>query len=240
MDWQNIVTNLLAKAQDSATTKEEREAFTEKATYLMAKYGVQALLDRPTNIPLDVEVIVLKVPNPYAKQRALLIHRTATALGLKAVRTTKTQEVHVFGLPEGIKSFTNLYASLWIQALLALASAQQDKPYWEHGKTFNHSYLLGFIDEVSARVRAAADRANRDHTNSAPSTALVLANRSDAIEAKVAEIFPSLRKGTRSRANSSSGYASGVDAGRRADINQPRMGGSYATQGKALLATIST
>lgn len=225
MDWNKIVSDLLTKAQDSAVNAEERDALTVKATYLMAKYGVKALLDRPTNIPLDVEVIVLKVPNPYAKLRASLIHRTARALGLRTVRNPRTKEMHVFGLPQDIHNFTHLYASLWVQALLSLASAE--KPVWEHGKTFNHSYLLGFIDEVSARVQAAADRANQDSSSNTPSTALVLKNRASAVDQKVGEIFPHLRRGTSSKANSSSGYLTGVDAGSRADINQPRLGRSY-------------
>lgn len=226
MDWNKIVANLLAKAQDSAATAEERESYTERATYLMTKYSVEALIERPTNIPLNVEVIVLKVPNPYAKLRSILIHSTARAVGLRTVRDPRSKTVHVFGLPADLESFTNLYASLWIQALLGLATAQASKPVGEHGKTFNHSYLLGFINEVTARVRAAADRANQDSTSVAPSTALVLKNRSSAIDQKVEEIFPSLRSGTRTHANSSSGYFSGVAAGARADINQPRMGGS--------------
>lgn len=228
MDWQITVTNLLTKAQDGAATEEERKTYTERATYLMAKYGVEALLDRPKDIPLNVEVVVLNVPNPHAKLRATLVDRTASALGLKTVRNIRAKTLHVFGLPEDIKSFSNLYASLWIQALLSLATAQAQKPYGEHGKTFNHSYLLGFIDEVSARVSAAASRANRDTANSTPGTALVLANRTSAVELKVAEIFPILRKGSSARANSYSAYNSGISAGSRADINQPRMGGSYS------------
>lgn len=226
MNWQQTVTNLLAKAQDPAATDAERHALSEKAAYLMAKFGITTLLDRPADMPLNVINIELALGAPYAKLRATLIHRTAVAFGCKTVRSGV--KVRVFGLQEDIDNFTQMYVSLWIQALFALAGSE--KPEWVHGKTHNHSYLLGFIDEVTTRVAASTRKAARDADSPTVSTALVFAKRETSIDAAVSLIYPSLRKGTASRATSSESYYSGTRAGARADLNQPRMGGSHTSR----------
>jgi len=226
MNWQQTVTNLLKKAEDPATTREERESLSEKAAYLMAKYGITTLLDQPADTPLNVVNVELGLGAPYAKLRATLIHRTALAFGCKAVRSGS--KIRVFGLQADIDNFTQMYVSLWIQALFALAISE--KPEWVHGKTHNHSYLLGFIDEVTTRVAASTRKAAQDADSPTVSTALVFAKRATSIDAAVSLIYPSLRKGTASRATSSESYASGAREGRRADINQPRMGGSHISR----------
>lgn len=225
MNWQSTVTNLLKKAEDPATTREERESLSAKAAYLMAKYGITTLLDRPADQPLNVINIELSLGAPYAKLRASLIHRIALAFGAKTVRSGG--KIRVFGLQADIDNFTQMYVSLWIQAQFALMSSE--KPEWVHGKTHNHSYLLGFIDEVSFRVAASTRKAAQDADSPTVSTALVFAKRAESVDAAISLIYPSLRKGTAARATSSYSYAAGSSAGRRADINQSRVGGSHSS-----------
>lgn len=226
MDWQNTVTNLLRKAEDPATTDEERESLSAKAAYLMAKYGITTLLERSADQPLNVINIELVLGNPYPKVRANLINRVALAFGCKAVRSGA--KIRVFGLKHDVDNFTQMYVSLWIQALFALATSP--KPAGVHGKTHNHSYLLGFIDEVCARVASATRKAAQDANTTTVSTALVFANRSTAVDNAVSVVYPHLRKGTPSRATGSSSYFAGTRAGSRADINQPRVGGSHTSR----------
>lgn len=234
MDWQKTVTNLLAKAQDSAATEEERKAFSERAAYLMAKYGITTLLERPADQPLNVVTIELKLGAPYPKVRAQLIFSLARAFNSRAVLFSRSKTMRVFGLQEDIDSFVQMYASLWIQARFAMILSE--KPAHVHGKTHNHSYLLGFIDEVVTRVASATARAAQDANTPEVSTALVFAKRTTAVDNAVEIAYPNLGRATPTVPTGYSSYHAGASAGRRADINQPRMGGSHSSSTKALLS----
>lgn len=223
MDWRVTVTNLFKKAEDPATTREEREALTEKAAYLMSKYGITELLEQTTSAaPPEVTTITLNLTNPYKAHRALLIQQIARAMGARGIRTG--DKIVVFGLPDDIKRFSMLFASLWIQANLSLASSE--KPDYVHGKTHSYNYLLGFVNEVNARVWRAAQRAQTEAKQEAPSKALVLANRSTSVNDAVSAMFPKLVKSRVLHSTSYGSYVSGVDAGRSADIGQQRVGRS--------------
>jgi hypothetical protein len=230
MDWQKTITNLLNKAEDPATTPAESEALTERAAYLMAKFGITELLKRDTTAaPLQATSITLTVKNPYAVQRRTLIHRLSRALGCRSVRSG--DKVFVFGLQRDLDNFSLLFVSLWVQANLSMLAST--RPEGVHGKTHNHSYLVGFVDEVSVRVQAATRKAHTEESNTV-STALVLANRTDAVSAAVAAVFPHLTSARNTtKVTSDASYSSGKTDGRRADINQPRMG-SVATSRRAL------
>lgn len=231
MDWQGIVTNLLNKAEDNAVTAAERQAYSEKAAYLMAKYGITELLNQPTNAPLNVDHVVLILKSPYPKLRAVLASEIARALSCRAVRTG--QKVLVYGLAHDLRNFSRLFVSLWIQAMLSLAASE--KPPHVHGKTHNHSYLLGFISEVTSRVHRATQRATTETTQTVVSNALVLQNRETAVDKAVSEAFPRLVKGSPTRATSRDSYADGTRAGRMADINQPRLDNYQSTTARKAL-----
>lgn len=223
MDWQNVVTNLLNQAQDRAVTTEERQAFTEKAAYLMSKYGITELLNRDTSVPFNVAHIFFELKNPNKIIRSILINGMAQAFDCRAVRTRASGDrIQVFGTPQDLEHVNTLVVSLSIQAILSLMGTE--KPDHVHGKTHNHSYLLGFTNEVISRVKAATRKAHSEA--SSVSTDLVFANRTTAVEQAVAECFPQISTGRTIRAAASASYHDGVRAGKLADINQSRMGGS--------------
>lgn len=224
MDWEVTVTNLFKKAEDPATTKEEREALSEKAGYLMAKYGIKRLLDRPADLPLNVINIEIALGAPYPRVRASLVFGVAEAFNCRAILFNRTKTMRIYGLQEDIDNFVKMYVSLWIQALFALQLAE--KPSDVHGKTHNHSYLLGYIHEVTGRVASATRKASKEATTETVSTALVFANRTNAVDAAVASAYPNLGKAAPTVPRGVTSYYAGVNAGTRADINQPRMGGS--------------
>jgi hypothetical protein len=232
MDWQTTVTNLLNKAQDPAATAEERTSLTEKAAYLMAKYGITELLERDVNAPLDVESITITLTNPYNKLWSILAHNIGVSLGVRTIRLgTRANTMRVYGLRNDLDRFSTLYSSLVLQALLSLAASH--KPYGLHGKTHSHSYLLGFIDKVVQRVSAATLQANQDQAQTV-STDVVLANRQDAIDRVYAREHPNTKTGSSAQANDPRSFYAGATAGARADIHQQRMGGSHGSTQKRL------
>src|ERR1700744_3555002 len=157
------VRKLLAKAEDASVTPAEAEALTAKAPELMARYGIdRALLAaaRPeTDRPADR---IIDVPNPWADVRAHLLAGLVSAMRgqgvLLPVPTGK--RVHVFGYASDLERAEMLYTSLLVQMAHGLA-APVVPPTARSPRAWRRSWLLGYSSAVTARVRAAEERAAR-------------------------------------------------------------------------------
>ena len=212
------VRKLLAKAEDPACTTAEAEAFTAKATELIARYGVdRALLaaSDPSTDPVGDRVIDL-LP-PYALDKAGLLAGVAGALRCRSVRRRAGSgfAMHLFEFASDLERTELLYTSLLVQAAQGLASAPV--PVGDHPAAFRRSWLAGFAGAVSARLRQAEESAAGESPPGAASFALVLADRSDRVEHRLAEAYPRLRSAP-GRRLAGSGLGAGAAAGRRADL----------------------
>jgi hypothetical protein len=235
---------LLAKAENPAATPAEAEAYTAKAVELMAKYGVdRALLaesDPTSDVPDDR---IITMSGNYAKDKQNLCSQIALALGCKSVLRTrypngvKTLSVHLFGYGADLDRAEMLFTSLLVQSAQALAAERT--PYGQNVAAYRRSWLAGYTDQVARRLQAAEKSAQRtaasstadDAQASGRSMALVLADRSAVVAARVAEVYPKLGKG-RPRQLSGDGYYHGADAGRRANL-----GGSSVRNGARAAVT---
>jgi hypothetical protein len=222
---------LLRKAEDQAATEEEARAFLAKATELMAKYGIeQAMLedlDRPAG-PVDK---VVEVRPPYAKEMRRLLSWIAEAMRCRSVYPrgkARRHQVHLFGFEGDIQASEVLFASLRLQMLDGADRADRlYRPAGEDTRAYKRSWMLGFIREVTDRVKAAqeAARAAAEHEQEAAegaertgrSVALVLADRSTVVAAYLSDRYPKLGK-TRPTKFKGTGYWQGRVDGRRADI----------------------
>lgn len=228
------VRKLLAKAEDPAATPQEAETYTAKASELMAAYGIDRALLAASDPSLDVvgdRVIVLD--RPYAAEKADLISQVALSLGCRVVRRTrypdgsKELSVHLFGHRSDLERVEILFTSLLLQAMQALA--RTPVPGWDHPAAFRRSWLSGFSGAVGRRLRqaerAAAGQAESRFAASGTSTALVLADRSAAVEAVRDATYPDVQPAS-TRRLSGSGGAQGWAAGQRADLGGARLGGA--------------
>ena len=226
---------LLAKAEDPAATTAEAEAFTAKATELMAKYGIeQALIADsapgdhvPTNRIIDTTA-------PWAGEKAKLLYWLSEAMGCQSI-LLGTSGVCIFGFESDLARVELLYTSLLLQMIGGLAKAPV--PYRESPKAYRRSWLIGFRQEVVARVKAAEARAaaQAQAQSTAPggrSTEMVLADRQALVKQAFTAEYPKVRRAT-SR-YSGSGYKSGRDAGSRANIGQAGVAGGRRAIGGAL------
>ncbi|PVG84680.1 hypothetical protein DDE18_03515 [Nocardioides gansuensis] len=234
------VRKLLAKAEDPATTPEEAELYTAKASDLIAAYGIDRALLALADPSLDIvgdQVIVLD--RPYAADKLDLLSTIALTLRCHAVRRTRhpdgVQELslHLFGHSSDLQRVEILFTSLLVQAMHALA--RTPVPPWDHPAAFRRSWLAGFTMSVGRRLdeaeKAAAAQADRRFAASGTSTALVLADRSAAVERARDEAYPDLRRAT-PRQLSGSGARQGWEAGQRADLGGERLhGGRRALPG---------
>ncbi|GAA3151872.1 DUF2786 domain-containing protein [Streptomyces echinatus] len=225
---------LLRKAEDQAATEEEARAFLAKATELMAKYGIeQAMLedlDRPAG-PVDK---VVEVHPPYAREMRRLLSWIAEAMRCRSVYPggkANRHRVHLFGFEGEIQASEVLFASLRLQMLDGADRADRlHRPAGEDARAYKRSWMLGFIREVTDRVRAAqeAARAAAEHAQEAAegaertgrSVALVLADRSTVVAAHLNDHYPQLGT-TRPTKFKGTGYWQGRVDGRRADIGGP-------------------
>jgi hypothetical protein len=216
------VRKLLAKAEDPACTEAEAEAFTAKATELIAKYGVdRALLAAadPALDPIGDRVVPLEAP--YALDKAGLLAGVAVPLRCRVVRRRDRDAIrmHLFGHAADLERVELLFTSLLVQAAHGLAAVPV--PGGHHPAAFRRSWLAGFTAAISARLCAAEKAAVADAGG--PSTALVLVNRTDQVERKMADAYPQLRIAPPRRL-AGGGLDQGYAAGRSADLGGARIG----------------
>ncbi|WP_422744738.1 DUF2786 domain-containing protein [Micromonospora sp. WMMD754] len=223
------VRKLLAQAEDPACTPAESAAFMAKATELIARYGVdRALLAAadPTRDPVGDRVV--EVVAPYARDKAGLLAAVADPLRCRCVRRRQGSgfAMHLFGFASDLERAELLFTSLLVQAAHGLAGAVV--PDGEHPAAYRRTWLAGFAQVVAERLRAAEAGAVAEA--GAPSMALVLADRSDRVQRRLAEVYPRLRTAPRRRL-AGGGYRSGADAGRRADLGGTGLGGPGVGRG---------
>lgn len=225
------VRKLLAKAEDSAATPAEVEAFNTKAADLIARYGIDQAMLAADNPDLDVvgdRVVVLDAP--YARDKAAMLGWVAGALGCRAVHRTrhpggqKQLSVHLFGHRSNLERTELVFTSLLVQSAHALATVPV--PPWENKAAFRRSWLQGFAVSVTRRLQAAERNAHSDaerqQTGDSRSLALVLADRSNEVDHAVQAAYPHLSK-SRTRRLTGGGYTAGWSAGQRAELDTSRL-----------------
>ncbi|MER7109310.1 DUF2786 domain-containing protein [Streptomyces sp. NPDC000229] len=224
---------LLTKAEDPAATEEEARTYLGKATELMAKYGIeQAMLEGHSEPALPVDRVVPLRP-PYAKETSTLLGWIAHAMRCSVVHLHSRRRgyrVHLFGFEADVQAAELLFASLRLQMLDGAARADRlHRPDTEDARAYKRSWMYGFMREVTRRVQAAQDamRTEAEHARVEPaeqrdgrSVELVLADRTQVVEARLTATYPKLGKARRIRF-SGSGFGQGVTDGRIADIGGP-------------------
>lgn len=220
------VRKLLAQAEDPACTPAESAAFTAKATELIARYGVdRALLAARDPATDPVGDRVLDIIAPYARDKVGLLAAVAEPLRCRCVRRRQGNgfALHLFGFASDLERVDLLFTSLLVQAAHGLAAAPV--PAHDHPAAFRRSWLAGFAEVIGGRLRAAETAAVSG--SGVPSVALVLADRSDRVQRRLAEQYPRLRTAPPRRL-AGTGFDSGAEAGSRADLGGRNLSGSSA------------
>lgn len=221
--WLSRVEALLAKAE-SSEFEAEAEAFFAKAQALMARHAIDDVMlaarGRQASDAVAQEVVL--VPAPYAGAKAALLSNVARANGCKAVVAGAPrggQRCIVVGHASDLANVRTLYAALSVHALRSMLAAEV--PAYDTPRRFRHAFLISFAFRIGERLEEAAAAARAEATaTSGPGVALVLADRSAAVDAALAEAFPDLR--TRAVSSSSAaGAQHGRRAADRAGLGQP-------------------
>lgn len=216
---------LLAKAE-STTFAAEAEALTAKAQELMAKYRIeQAMLHaggRGTNeSPIARRI---RIDDPYASAKAILLSRIASANGCAAVWSKWDREMAVFGFVDELAAVEELFTSLLVQASAALHRAGPKVDAFGRSRTtrFRRSFLTAYAIRIGQRLQAAVEIAIND-VSATTSTELVplLARRSAESAAAARAAFPNTARMTLS-ATDGEGWHAGTAFAERADLGSSR------------------
>ncbi|MGN6780057.1 MAG: DUF2786 domain-containing protein [Marmoricola sp.] len=233
------VRKLLAQAEDPACTAAEAEAFTAKATQLVAAHGIDEALLAAADPDRDrVGDRVVDLDAPYAREKGALGAEVARGLRCEVVlrqerryddrrRVVTAFSIHVFGHEADLRAFEVLFTSLLLQGTRDVNRALV--PSCDTPAAYRRTWWLGFAGAVGSRLlaaeRAAAAAAEERFAAQGTSAALVLADRAeDALRAR-RDAYPRARAGATRRLTGTGG-AHGWAAGRRADL-----GGTGLAQG---------
>lgn len=238
------IRKLLAKAEDPAATEHEAEVYTTKAAELVATYGIDRALLAQADPDSDlVGDRVVVVESPYAQDKSELLSGVAARLRCRAVQRTsylggrKELSLHLFGFESDLLRAEVLYTSLLLQATSGVTRARPLPG--EQLAAFRRSWLRGFTYAVVTRLSETEDRAQgeaeaaRPPDSTARSVALVLADRSVAVNDALREHYPDVRH-ARARTLSGSGGHQGWSAGQRADL-----GGQQVPQGRVATSSLT-
>ena len=250
-DMVRKVAALLETAESFAVqgNDEAAQAYVEKAHALQQKYSIDlAMIDAKNGT--KTEKIISKhilMHGKWGKRKVHLAHVIAHAThctgyfstsygkkmgpGLVEVTDYNSPKVYyytVFGFESDVDHVEYLIHSLNRQMDVALAHASKQF-HWEHGKTYNASFCMGFATTISQRLREASRKAQQSaqaEATGSTSVSLVLVAKKDQVEAEMRAKVGRLGKGSKSTANSGSGYSAGREAGSRATIARGSVGSS--------------
>jgi hypothetical protein len=213
---------LLAKAE-STTFEAEALAFTAKAQELMARHAIdQALLDHDEGHGDEPEGCRVRIEDPYAGEKAMLLGVVAAANRSRTVWDKQLGFSTVFGFANDLDSIELLYTSLLVQANAAMLAhgPQRDRHGRSKTRSFRQSFLVGFATRVGQRLRQATDEVvEQAAAEQGGTTALVpvLAEREQQADDAMRATFPGAT-GREIRVGNHSGWVAGQVAGEQASL----------------------
>ncbi|MET0820693.1 MAG: DUF2786 domain-containing protein [Aeromicrobium sp.] len=194
---------LLAKAE-STEFAAEAEALTAKAQTLMTRHSIdEALLVADDGGSFDVRGVRVLIDQPYALEKATLLHVVAEANRVRAIWNDFASCVTLVGQPTDVAQVDLLFTSVLVQATRAMTQQSGSSP------AFRRAFLHAFAVRIGERLTASAAE-----TVDSYGAALVpvLEKQDEAIAEEFERLFPHVTSGSRRRQLDARGW----DAGTRA------------------------
>jgi hypothetical protein len=219
------IRGLLAKAE-STDFPDEAEALTAKAQELMTRHAVDAaLLDAgpsSTRGPA-VDTRRVHVLDPYVRAKMQLLGAVADANDVRVVWYANLGIANLVGASADVAAVELLFTSLLLQVAQALSAAERAIGRRSGSRAFRRSFLLGYAHRVGERLKAAKHRATTAAAAEHGVDLLpVLRTRQEAVEQRVAELFPRVRSSRSSASVDAGGWYAGRAAAERADVGGRR------------------
>ena len=196
------IQHLLRLAEDPGASSAERDLAMRRAEKLMVRHRLQAdQLHQDTDIKI-LTITVTGGARSVAPGVARGLCELAQALDCRGVfwPEKRATRVMVAGELSDLARVNQLYASIMIQAPLALRERMEGRQFWSDTdkQKFRRSYMQGFFYGVAVRIKESTNQALDDNDPDAspvePGARLVLSQRSDRAEDHLRELFPSIRE----------------------------------------------
>lgn len=219
---------LLAKAERT-DNKHEAEAYFEKAQQLMSKYAIaEAMLSQARG---ESHEIVTDTINVGTDQSVIQIFKVvAEANNCSCFRSMgwyvdkndkyrrRTSHIVIYGTRSDIEFTKLLFASLLMHCQRSLATMRALMPEHFGGKSYGHSFRLGYAESVGDKLRAGKRAAAKESDE--PGAELALFDKFAAADEKMRQENKLTRSVTRIR--DADAYSSGYRHGQRADVSGGR------------------
>jgi Protein of unknown function (DUF2786) len=190
------IKKLLAVANDPATTEEAQQTYMDKATSLMAKWGIdQAVLsatDEAARIADEIVMVVFDVKAPaaktYSREWARIGVGVAGAFGLMGIFAVRGQGMYgvtMIGYASDVSRAEMLWRSLELQASWSLATWVRTENGFK-GLTpmerykARRGFIVGFARRTEARLKDLHQKVVAEEGG--PGTEIVLRDRRRRVE----------------------------------------------------------
>ena len=195
---------LLAKAE-ATTFAAEAEAFTAKATELMARYSIdEALLaaDGPgasggpggsRSVPGELRLDIFR---PFVAQKAVLVHQVSEVFACRAIRLGKGsfeggEAISVIGYRSDLDMVETLITSLFVQLTSAMTGATVRRGATaSQVAAWRRSFIMGFTAAIVERLHR--DRAEAERSAQASNRPGAARHRPAGTSGRAADSAPSV------------------------------------------------
>ena len=197
------VRSLLAKAESTEFVA-EAEAFTAKAQDLMTRHAIdEALLAADAGESYDVHGVRVLIDQPYAMEKATLLHAVADANRVTAVWNEFASCVTLVGLAVDVEQVDLLFTSTLVQATRSMTQAALS------GAAYRRAFLHAFATRIGQRLTSSSEHAVASYGSA---LVPVLERQEQAIAEEVDRLFPHLTSGSRRRRFDARGWEAGTRA----------------------------
>lgn len=187
---------LLAKAESTEFTA-EAEAFTAKAQDLMTRHSIdEALLADEHGGPVDVLGARVLIHQPYAMEKASLLHVVAEANRTRAVWNDFAAYATLVGVPTDVAQVEMLFTSTLVQATRAMTRAGEESRGVDSSSSFRKAFLIAYAHRIGERlVTSSTDAVATYGSDLVP----VFQRQEEAISGEVDRLFPHITSGSSRR-----------------------------------------
>jgi hypothetical protein len=201
---------LLAKAE-STEFDAEAEALTAKAQDLMTRHAIDEARLRGDGAD-DVEVVARRVliENPYAWEKAGLLHHVAAANRTRAIWSDFGSSATIVGVPTDVEQVEMLFTSLLVQATRAMTEAGRASGSGaDRSVSFRKSFLSAYAVRIGERLLRTSDAAVASYGSE---LVPVFARQEEAVGDEFERLFPHVTQSRGRRTYDRRGWSAGTRA----------------------------